>query len=348
MDLEQLRYMYLRRVVGGVLAAMPFTTAERLARSVARAIYAMNTPGRRVAEARLAPALDGVRVPERVSAVIASMYEHIARFWVEVLFAPRLLNRSTWRRRVRVSDEPTLQSLAGTDRGCIFATAYHGNPFIAAQALGRVFNPIHVVVDVAAHPYLRAWQKDMARCPWMRLVQRADAASELPRILANRGAVLMVCEQERLRGRGVAAEFLGERRRFYPTLGLLACRFDVPVCVATCTRGDEAFEFDLEVAGVIDPAKRENDPDRIFRETLAVLEAAILRRPEQYLWSLPGARKAPDGDGIVLSRRAATRRGIGSASSRRTRQTASGWQTPSAAGNTPAGRDSEAELVPRA
>ncbi len=220
------------------------------------------------------------------------MYDHIARFWIEALFAKRLLGDSSWRRFVVVENESELLALAQSPRGCLLATACFGNPAVAALALGRLFRPLHVVVDSFTQPQLRAWQADLYADPCVHIINRPDASCLVPDVLAAGGAVMMMADHERPRGRAVPTTFLGRTLNCYPTLGRLAKWFDAPIGVVSCLRGERAFSFNLALHTLIDPAARDH-PDALVRLTMAVLERAILYHPEHYLWSLPATPTRP-------------------------------------------------------
>lgn len=288
MNLEPLRYFYLRRVLGTVISSFGIELADRLARRLACRVSALHTPARRLAESRLSAAFVNAALNPRANpqSVSSSMYEHIARFWIEALFAKRLLRPSSWRRFVSVRNESDLVGLSRSPRGCLLATAYFGNPAVAAIALGRLFRPLHIIVDTLTQPYLRAWQTDLYADRHVRVIDRRHASRQVPDVLAAGGAVMMIADHERPRGRSVPTTFLGRTLNCYPTLGRLAKWFDAPVAVVSCLRGERAFSFNLTLHSVIDPASHDN-PDDLVRLAMAVLERAILSHPGQYLWSLP-------------------------------------------------------------
>lgn len=127
----------------------------------------------------------------------------------------------------------------------------------------------------------------------------------------------MVCDHERRRGCGVPARFLGATLNAYPTVGRLARWCDAAVAVVTCRREARPLSFTLELLDVIEQgasiaeleggapslsaAHEAGDEDArrdraVVRRCLAALERAAIRRPEQYLWSVPVR------DGRVLPR----------------------------------------------
>lgn len=344
MDLESLRYFYLRRVVGTALSVVGLEASQHLACSIARRVYRLNTSGRRRAEARLADA-----AAFDANDTIPVMYDHIARFWVEALFARRRLTESSWRRSIAIENEPSLTALAAERRGGLFATAYFGNPAVCAFALGEIFRPIHVVADRFAHPILHAWQRDLFAWRNIRIIDRRDAASALPQILDRKGTVLMIGEHERTRGPSVPLPFLGRTLNCYPTLARLSKWYDVPVAVTTCRRETAPFTFTLQTHGVFEPPAADVPDCDILKPIMAALERAILQDPEQYLWALAGG--APNTAEVESSSRETASlidRGSESASCRTPHRRASAPQTPSWAGSKPAGSASAVEPVPTA
>ncbi len=292
MNLETLRHTYLRRVVTPVLGAVGPSLTERLARRLGRGVFDMNTDGRRKAEHRIHAALGPNVTDKQITAIVEEMYDHIARFWSEAVFLRRRLSDASWRKYVQVDGEDQLRQLANARRGCLLATAYFGNPAACAIALGHLFRPLHVLVDYLAQPALQAWQKELYDWPNLKPIDVRHAARSVPQLLADGGAVMMICEHDRPRGRAIETQFLGRALRCYPTLDRLAQWFDVPVTAVTCRRGEEPFSFTLEALETLEPPTATDVDGQVTRKTLAVLERAILRHPEQYLWST-AARQDP-------------------------------------------------------
>jgi len=285
-DLESLRFKYLRRVVGPALRLMGIGVGDRMARRLGRGVFELQTPARRYAEARLRDLLGPAADIRDVERIIRDMYEHTGRFWIESLHASRKLRDPLWRRHIAIQDENALTDLALSPRGCILATGAFGHVGVLACALGRIFRPVHVIVDTLIHPALTAWQRDMYNHPLVRPIDRGQAGRAVPRLLESGRAVLMLCDTERRRGRAVETPFLGRTLRCYPTLGRLSHWYDVPVAIVTCTRRETPFTFDLRLSGAIDFRACASE-EGVVHEAMAELERAIVRSPEQYLWWLP-------------------------------------------------------------
>jgi len=287
MNLETIRHKYLRCVVAPLFRGMGLRASTAIAGRLAGGLCQMDTPSRCRAEARLRSALADRGVDQDVSALLAAMYRHQARFWTEALFIPRRLRDGSWRRYVHVENEAGLNGLARSKRGCVLATAYYGNIAAAACALGQVFRPVHVLVDWLAQPALASWQRSLYAQPQVRPIDVREAGRVLPGVLADGGAVLMVCEHERQRSRGVLTRFLGGDMNLAPTLGRLARWFDVPVGVVTCRRDVSLFSFNLALHEVVEHDPSATDDGLVVRRAMAALESAVMQNPEQYLWSTP-------------------------------------------------------------
>jgi len=287
-DLETFRHVYLRRVVGTVAGAIGPDATARVAQILGQGVFGLNTLARRRAEARVMAALGSSCTPGQARSVVRGMYANWSRFWAEALFIQRLLRDTSWRQFVSLDHnaEALVSEANAAGHGCIFAAGYFGNPAVLADVIGRFIQPVHVVVDYLAQPELRRWQAQLYARPHVRPIDRRHAASEIPRVLAGGGAVLLIAEHERRRGRAVACDYLGSRIAAYPTIPRLARAFGAPVGVVSCRRNDEGFGFRLSVHDWIPPAAM-HDEVAAMRRILGHLEAAALASPEQYLWSVP-------------------------------------------------------------
>lgn len=330
--MESFRHQYLRRVVAPALRALGPTISERIALRLAAGVAELKSPGRMAAELRIREALGRATDDGEARRISRRMYDNIARFWVEALFVSRRIGEAGWRRHVNINGEDRLETIARSGRGCLLATAYFGNPAAAAVALGQIFRPVHVVADFLTQPQLRAWQQELYSIPTIRVIERRSAGEVIPRVLNSGGAVFLICEQERARGSAIEVPFLGRTVRCYPTLDRLARWFNVPTVAVSCHRNNSPLSFTLDIEGV---CETDCEDGSVTRRTMTALEAAILRRPEQYLWSIGGA--AGRGPEII-------RTGSGSASCPRRNRTVTGWQRP-LAGDTPRG-DSAAAAAP--
>lgn len=241
-------------------------------------------------------ALGGTYSQKAIEDIVESSFEHAARFWGESLFLRRRLAHQDWRKYVTIVsgadmatnsvDFPaTFSRIRSQGRGLILTTAYLGNPAIAAVTWGRMLGKIHVVADFESQPMMKAWSTDLAGLPCVKIVERSEAATIVPKLLQNGGTIFMIGEHARLGRKGVSVQWLGREIKAYRTIGLLSARYDAVVLPVACTRNRGPFSFNMQVGHPIDPAASNLDPDVIVQSTVASLASEVMRTPEQYLWA---------------------------------------------------------------
>ncbi|MBK8269834.1 MAG: hypothetical protein IPK83_16695 [Planctomycetes bacterium] len=301
--LEGLRRLYFAWCVVPLLRLVGPRVATAVARRLAAGVFGLNPPGRARGMQRIQNSIRERRLPSSkndATSLLRESYCQYGRFWAESIYLAGRLTKTRWRRFVTCKSEDALQELACDRRGCLIAVAYHGNIAAAACALGHLFKPLYIVMDASMLPSRRVWQPIISKMTNLHIIERGAAGMEIPQVLENGGAVMMVVEHERVRGRGAPVQFMGRQFEAYPTIGRLSHWFDVPVAVMTCPRGKSAFWFELLLHEVIDPravskimgvseSERGDIGFEITRQTLAALEKGVLKSPEQYLWSVPTA-----------------------------------------------------------
>lgn len=309
---EGLRRLYLMWCVIPLLRLVGPRVATAMARRLAAGVFEMNPPGRARGMQRIQNSIREDRLQaskDDATSLLRKSYCQYGRFWAESIFLASRLTETRWRRFMTCKNEGAFQELARDGRGCLIAVAYHGNIAAAACALGHLFKPLHIVMDASMLPNRRVWQPMISKMENLHIIERDIAGREIPQVLEDGGAVMMVVEHQRVRGRGATVQFMGRQFDAYPTIGRLSHWFDVPVAVMTCPRGKNAFGFELLLHEVIDPravseimgvpeSERGDIGFDITRQTLAALEKGVLKSPEQYLWSVP---TADDGNRLIHS-----------------------------------------------
>jgi lauroyl/myristoyl acyltransferase len=289
-DRATLRLIYLRHVVVTLVNVLGPQRSLALARWLARGVFDLAPPARQRADSSIAQAYGNELTAEERSRLIRRMFENFACFWVEAFVARRKLRPSSWRKVVQFDDEPFLRGIAESPRGALFVTAYFGNFAIGAYAVGHLCRPLYVVIDELEHPVLKSWQQELYRQPNIELLSRQRAKRSLADLLSAGKKVLLVGEHLRPRGKAIEVHYLGSRRRYYPTIGLLAKACDVPVVVIGARRQEGAFRFSVSSRLVVDPRDLrpdgEGDLTRIITlRCMQTVEAMIRQWPEQYLWT---------------------------------------------------------------
>lgn len=304
-DRTTLRLIYLRRVVVTLANILGPRTSTAYARWLARGVFDLNPQAKIDAMNNIRAAYGDRVCPAQIEALTRSTFENIATFWVEIFSLSRKLRPSSWRHYVEVEDESFFRSVAESQRGALFVTAYLGNFAIAAYAVAQMLRPLYVVIDEAQHPVLRSWQDELYHQPNIKLLSRRQAQVGLADLLRNGQKALLVGEHVRSRGRAIEIPYLGGVCRCYPTVGLLARWCDVPVLMVSARRTNDVFRLVVSGKRIVDPREVEHEDDptaEITRRYMSALESIIRQWPEQYLWTrilVPddkGAKRRPPGE----------------------------------------------------
>ncbi|MEZ4431287.1 MAG: lysophospholipid acyltransferase family protein [bacterium] len=259
-----------------IAAALPAGAADALGRALGWVWYRVVPIRRGVARANVAAALG--TGPAETEVVVAGMYRHLGRAFVELL-------RFTRRRpSVRVEGREHLDAALAAGRGALVLTAHLGNWELLVQAGMWVDRPVSVVTK-----RLRAgW----AEAAWRALRRGgpalfpAGASARLVVAALGRGEVVgYVLDQHSPEKQAVRAPFFGRMAATSGDLVRLARLTGAAVVPVFIWRagGEHVIRVGPAVALAWSADKRA-DVEVGTRRCLAVVEAAIAARPEQWLW----------------------------------------------------------------
>ncbi len=281
------RGRYLHRFTGTLLRTLGHRAAERFATWIADGIFDLQPAVRKIVERNLCRA--GVARDESSAQALArGMFIHSARFWTEVLFVPRVFRPAQVLGQVEWHEGQRWEDLAHSARPRIFVSPYAGNPVVGALALSRRFAPLTVAVDQASRAVIDTVWPGVLRSarlrfdPGLRIVTLPHESARLGPALAEGGSVCLLPGPTHTGG--MAGTFLGQPVRFRTTALRLARRHGARIAVWSCLRPTQPpGPFQLQLHGEVELGRR---PLRGgLRDLIALLEAALLYRPEQYLWT---------------------------------------------------------------
>ena len=298
-------YVVLRTVVA-MLHVMPLATLYWLAALVAGAMYRFDRTHRHRALEHLRrsfPDWDERRI-ERVAR--ASM-RSLTYLGIEFLLTPRKISLHTWQRHVRLGNvSEALRLMVERKGGLIFVTGHFGNWEVMGYALGALGFESVAVARAMDNPYLNVWALGQRQKGGLRILDKKGAAMEVDGILAARGVVAFIADQDAGR-RGVFVDFFGRPASTFKSIALMAMRHEAPIAVSGGRRLAPRFQFEISIDRVIFPHEwaGRKDPMRwITQEYTAALEAIVRKCPQQYLWVHRRWKHRPKGqpnpkDGIA-------------------------------------------------
>lgn len=225
--------------------------------------------------------------PERCEAVAERSLQHFFRlFMVDSMVMPRLVTPSSWTRYVHVRDmEPVLEPIIRNEPA-LMLSGHHGNWELMNHYLAVIGCPIAAVARPIDNPLVNRYLLSLREVRGARILTKWGVTDELQRLLDNRWRVGFIADQN-AGDRGLFVPFFGRLASAYKSIGLLAMRYEIPVCVVAATRVDDRFEYNLSHVDIIQPEDWADQPDPVFYITARytrALEEAVRRTPDQYMW----------------------------------------------------------------
>ena len=185
--------------------------------------------------------------------------------------------------RVRIPDD-VQAVLEDPDQGLIVVSGHFGNWELAGQWLSR-YKPVAGISRPMNNP--RVQELALSRRPrhGFRMIPKYDPDPGRFIKLLGDGEVLALLVDQHAR-QGLDVPFFGHPAKTHTTAAMLHLVTRAPLCFATCRR-EAPLTFDLTLSPLIGQQRsgdRNADVEAILLALNGLLEEAIRRDPEQYLW----------------------------------------------------------------
>lgn len=228
---------------------------------------------------------------------IRRMWVHLFRMVFEVIQLPRKVRADNCLDFVEYDDRrAACWSAFNTGRPVILLGGHFGNWEVANAMFGMFGMRMGVVARDLDNPYLHRWFERFREHTGHVMISKAGAAEEMLPLLAKRGHLGLLGDQD-AGPRGVFADFFGKPASCFKSIALMALEHRALICVGGAIRLPDDFQqtsrngstwsrFRLCCEEVIDPETVSSlDPvGEITRRYTAALERLIRRAPEQYFW----------------------------------------------------------------
>ena len=185
--------------------------------------------------------------------------------------------------RVRIPDD-VQAVLEDPDQGLIVVSGHFGNWELAGQWLSR-YKPVAGISRPMNNP--RVQELALSRRPrhGFRMIPKYDSDPGRFIKLLGDGEILALLVDQHAR-QGLDVPFFGHPAKTHTTAAMLHLVTRAPLCFATCRR-EAPLTFDLTLSPLIEQQRsgdRNADVEAILLALNGLLEEAIRRDPEQYLW----------------------------------------------------------------
>jgi lauroyl/myristoyl acyltransferase len=169
-------------------------------------------------------------------------------------------------------------------KGAVMFVGHQSNWELALLRVGARC-PSLCIVKMQRNTYVQKWLgKIRSQCS-AEIVKPEGVLRACIKALES-GKLVIICGEQTVTQSAFHRPFLG-KRVFHTTLpALLAYKMDVPIWVVALVRDRVSYRYEFQPAVI--PNKdlpKEQEVDRMTRETLSLFEESVKRKPEQWLWN---------------------------------------------------------------
>ena len=285
-----LAYLALRSVCL-LLMLLPLRLAYFLARCIGWAAFHIFRFRRQVVMDNLAIAFGTEMEQNRLAALAARAYRHIAMTFIELLIAPKL--RSQVHHVLEPDHVELMQGLLRQGKGLVTVSGHLGNWELQGAAAATAIKDVLTVAAVQqSNPYIDRFITRRRNAMGMQVAGSKEAMRLLLRALKSKQAIGLVADQNAGRD-AVFVDFFGKIAATHPGPAQLALKFGAPLLVCVLVRTGPA-QFKMLARQV--EIKDEDTVETLTRRHVKILEAFIREYPEQYYWLHKRWKTRPPGE----------------------------------------------------
>ena len=213
-------------------------------------------------------------------------FEHIAMLAIDVIFTPRLVKKSNWRRYSRYKTVEQAKWLMQEGNGLLMVAGHYANFEIMGYLLGLFGFNVYSIARPLDNRFLSDYLYGVRRRAGQKIIDKKGAAEQMGTIVDSGATVCFIVDQDAGK-KGVFVDFFGRKASTYKSIGLLAMTYDVPIGVGYSRRVGNRFFFEIGVNRIIFPEEwaDKKDPLKwVTAEYTKAIEEFIREDPSQYWW----------------------------------------------------------------
>jgi KDO2-lipid IV(A) lauroyltransferase len=306
---QQLEYAGLL-ALRGVAQRLPVSAAVSLGGQLGSVWARAGAPRTREAAVNLGLAFPAASRAERRQ-LLAASFANLGRSAAEVL----LLQGS---RRAELLSGVSVEGLENYEAardgsasgGVIALTAHFGSWELSAVAMAERGYPISVVHHRIENPHVDGMLDRLRSSARIEQIPLGSAATGVFRALSKGRIVVMLLDQNAHRDEGVFAPFFGHPASTRSAPARIAMARGFPLLPVFVFRVGETHRHVIRISPALEletaPAGDAEDEDALARNVARmnrVIEQAVRRAPDQWLWPHRRFRTRPDGTPPVYGRR---------------------------------------------
>ena len=269
----------LYRLARGLVSVMSPAASARFGASVGSAFYHLSRRRREIIDFNLELAFPEMEAAGR-SELGREVSRHFGRVALDAVRVQRL-TPDELRSEVTLEGEDHLQRAVAAGEGFFLLSAHLGSWEVAALMAGLLIpGGISVIHRPLDNPLLDAELEDLRATFGNRALGKSNVSREVLAEIKSGGVVGILIDQ-RPRGVDFEVDFFGHPAKTHPILARFSRRTGAPV-VPIFGYWDAPARYTVSFGEPIEPDGLDDGP--LTERYMAATEAAIRRRPEQWLW----------------------------------------------------------------
>ena len=224
--------------------------------------------------------------PQERHKIARRMWRHLLFMIVEVIHAPRKIHDTNWRRYVCIKDRRKIVTALLLPRPKVIVTAHFGNFEIAGYVTGILGFRMYTVARTIDNPFIDEYVNRVRQAKGQYILPKAGSASQADAVLKT-GGILVLLGDQHAGLKGCWVDFMGRPASCHKALALFTLLNDAPMVAVYCRRSNGPMQFDLGLAGLMDPQIPSSELAGVKQLTQwynQVLEREIRKEIHQYWW----------------------------------------------------------------
>jgi KDO2-lipid IV(A) lauroyltransferase len=275
------------RILSSLVGLLPERLAVWTGVALGRFLWLIAPRRRRIARDNLRRAMPDARSGPELRRLVREVFVHIGLTAVETLWMRRRVTRRTIEQRFPVEGIGELRSALAAGRGVIAFTPHLGNWELFGACMAVRLGQLNALARPVNNPGVRRYTTRLRRQFGIEVLSTRKGVRPMIRAL-RRGETLAVLIDQHVNRAFVPATFFGRPAATTAVVAALALRLDAPVVASYSVRQGHSFRHRGQIEGPIELVRtgdREADVLANTQRFNDLLEQAVRRHPEQWLWT---------------------------------------------------------------
>jgi len=275
------------RVFVAIIRLLPLNISMLLVKSIANAIYLVDSKHRKVADQNLRNAYGEDLSESQRRKIIRLNYQFLASVGVDFIKMPQIVNSHNWQKHFEVEGVEFAREALKEGKGIIFAGGHIGNWEVLGCVFDFIFHPVHSIAKHMKNPFVDKFLTSLREQSTQKIIFKEKAAREILRVL-KKNQTLGILVDQNARKNSIFVDFFGQKAATTRVVATLSLKTGAPIIMAFMRRSDSRrYKFKISISKPIQIEKTgdlEKDILNLTQRYTAILESRIRECPHEWMW----------------------------------------------------------------